>query len=78
MRQDYCVATRLGVYGDGVNVASRIRPLAEPGAVCVSGEVYRSVRNQPGIELTSLGEVELKNVLEPVAVYAARGRRGSA
>ena len=61
------------LYGDGVNVASRIRPLAEPGGVCVSGEVHRSIRNQPGIDLTSLGERELKNVPEPVAVYSVAG-----
>jgi class 3 adenylate cyclase len=43
------------VYGDGVNVASRIRPLAEPGGICVSGEVQKSIRNQPEIEAMSLG-----------------------
>jgi class 3 adenylate cyclase len=38
------------VYGDGVNVASRIRPLAEPGGVCISDEVQHSIRNQPDID----------------------------
>ncbi len=50
------------LYGDGVNVASRIRPLAEPGSVYASGEVYRAIRNQPGIEARWLGEKELKGV----------------
>ena len=65
------------VYGEGVNVASRIRPLAEPGGICVSGEVYRSVRNQSGIEARALGEQELKNVPEPVSVYAVAGTAGA-
>ena len=43
------------VFGDGVNVAARIRPLAEPGGVCVSQAVYDLVSNQPHLELRSLG-----------------------
>jgi TolB-like protein len=64
------------VYGDGVNVASRIRPLAKPGGLCVSGEVCRAVRNQPGIEAMPLGEQEFKNVPESVAVYELAGDPG--
>ncbi len=61
------------VYGDGVNVASRIRPLAEPGGVAVSEPVFDAVKNQAGIELTSLGTHELKSVARPLAVYAVKG-----
>ena len=61
------------VSGDGVNIASRICALSEGGGLCVSGEVYRSIRNQPEIEATPLGEQKLKNVPEPVAVYAVTG-----
>jgi adenylate cyclase len=58
------------VYGDGVNVASRLEPLAEPGGICISGQVYRNVRNRPGIEAVFLGEKILKNVDLPMKVYA--------
>ncbi len=58
------------IYGDGVNVASRIRPLAEARGVCVSGSVYDSIKNHPGIECTSLGQQDLKNVDRPVSVFA--------
>ncbi len=50
------------VSGDGVNIASRICALSEGGGVCVSGEVYQSVRNQPDMEAVSLGEHQLNNV----------------
>jgi TolB-like protein/class 3 adenylate cyclase/Flp pilus assembly protein TadD len=65
------------VYGDGVNVASRIRPLAEPGGICVSDEVRNSIRNQPGLHATPLGVHELKNVGRPVSVFALRGEPGA-
>jgi adenylate cyclase len=61
------------VYGDGVNIASRIRPLAEPGGICVSAEVQQAVRNQPNVECEPLGERELKNVGRPVSVFSVRG-----
>ena len=64
------------VSGDGVNIASRICALSQDGGLCVSGEVYQSVRNQPDMEAVSLGERELKNVGRPVAVYAL-GRPGT-
>jgi len=61
------------VYGDGVNVASRLEPLAEPGGVCISGRVYDDIRNQPDIETLFIGEKNLKNVDRPIKVYALKG-----
>ena len=58
------------VYGDGVNVASRIEPLAEPGGICVTEEVYRNIKNQKGMRVTPLGEKELKNVEESLKIYS--------
>jgi adenylate cyclase len=58
------------VYGDGVNVASRLEPLAEPGGICISGQVYRNIRNKPGIAAIFMGEKTLKNVDLPMKVYA--------
>ncbi|MCK5148981.1 hypothetical protein KAR48_19655 [bacterium] len=57
------------VFGDGVNVASRIEALAEAGGICISEEVYRSVRNQPDIHTDFAGERHLKNVDHPVKTY---------
>jgi len=61
------------VYGDGVNLASRLRPFAEPGGICVSDEVEHALRNQPNVEVAGLGAPALKNVDRPVELYAVRG-----
>ncbi len=61
--------SRGDVYGDAVNIASRIQPLAEPGGIVVTRQVYEQIRNRPGIKMQSLGSRELKNVKEPLEVY---------
>lgn len=57
------------IVGDAVNVASRIEPLAEPGGVCVSQQVYDHVRNKTDLSFRRIGEMVLKNVDLPVATY---------
>lgn len=61
------------VYGDGVNVAARVRPLAEPGGICISQPVRDSIRNQTHLAASSLGARELKGVSEPLEVFAIEG-----
>jgi len=57
------------VYGDGVNVAARLESMASPGGINVSGTVFNSVRAKIAGPFTFLGEHELKNIAEPVAVH---------
>ena len=64
-----------GVYGDGVNVASRIESMAVPGAVLLSERVHTELVNHPGIVTVRLGEFNLKNVAAPVGVYAVQDDR---
>ncbi len=57
------------ILGDTVNIASRIEPLAEPGGICVSEQVYHDVRNKLENPIVSLGEVRLKNVEYPIELF---------
>lgn len=57
------------IYGDGVNVASRIEPLAAPGEICISQDVYNHLRNQSNLKAESMGALNLKNVQFEVQVY---------
>ncbi|HYV93793.1 MAG TPA: adenylate/guanylate cyclase domain-containing protein [Chitinophagales bacterium] len=59
-----------GIYGDSVNVASRIESLATPGGVFISEKLFDEVKNNEGISTKSLGYFELKNVKHPMQVYA--------
>jgi TolB-like protein/Tfp pilus assembly protein PilF len=57
------------VHGDGVNIAARLEPCAEPGGICVSEDVARQLRNQAEIILESIGTPQLKNIALPVSAY---------
>jgi adenylate cyclase len=57
------------VFGDAVNIASRIEPMAEPGGVCISEQVFSQVRNKFEFPITSLGPQRLKNVDLPTEVF---------
>ncbi len=58
------------IYGDGVNLASRIESLAVPGGIFVSEKVYDEIKNQSGISTREMGYFELKNVKQPIRVFA--------
>ncbi len=63
-----------GIYGDCVNLASRIESLSVPGAVLFSGKVYDEIKNQRDIQSASLGKFHLKNVKLPFEVLAAANK----
>jgi len=59
------------VFGDGVNIASRLQGLAEPDTVCISDMVYRDVVKKLDLgAVVSMGKPKLKNITERFAVYA--------
>jgi len=59
-----------GVYGDGVNVASRIEALSAPGGILISGKVFDEIKNHPSLSSAIIGKIQLKNIKCPVQVFA--------
>jgi TolB-like protein/class 3 adenylate cyclase/Tfp pilus assembly protein PilF len=59
-----------GIFGDSVNIASRIESIAVPGSVFISEKVFDEVKNQEGIQVLEMGYFEFKNVKIPIRVYA--------
>src|ERR1700682_4989417 len=57
------------VYGDGVNIASRLEGLADPGQVYISGGIYEQIKHKLGWGYESLGDRKVKNITDPVRVY---------
>ena len=57
------------LFGDAVNVAARLEGLAEPGGICVSGDVYNQVKNKVSLSFEDIGPQQVKNVAEPVPGY---------
>lgn len=55
--------------GDGVNIAARLEGVARPGAICLSEDAYRQVRARLDLAVTDLGQIQLKNIAEPMRVY---------
>jgi adenylate cyclase len=57
------------IYGDGVNIAARLEPLAEPGGICVSSIVHESVGNRIDVRFQDGGETSVKNIDRPIRVW---------
>ncbi|MHC2625744.1 formylglycine-generating enzyme required for sulfatase activity/class 3 adenylate cyclase [Bradyrhizobium huanghuaihaiense] len=94
-RLEYRIGVNLGdvivepddIYGDGVNIATRIEGIAEPGQVYISGAIYEQIKHKVVCGYESLGDRKVKNITDPVRVYRVlpdadavgrtRGRRES-
>ncbi|QIE57728.1 adenylate/guanylate cyclase domain-containing protein [Pikeienuella piscinae] len=57
------------IYGDGVNIAARLEPLAAPGGICVSGKVREEVEGKLDCVFADQGEQTLKNISRPIRVW---------
>jgi TolB-like protein/cytochrome c-type biogenesis protein CcmH/NrfG len=56
--------------GDGVNIAARLQSIARPGAICLSEDAYRQVKQRLDLKVNDLGPTSLKNIAEPIRVYS--------
>jgi class 3 adenylate cyclase/pimeloyl-ACP methyl ester carboxylesterase len=61
------------IYGDGVNIASRLESLAEPGGIRISRQAYDQVEGKLSLTFQGLGPQSLKNITKPVEVYSIGG-----
>jgi len=57
------------IYGDGVNIAARLEPLAEPGGICISSIVNESIGNRVDVQFQDSGDVQVKNIDRPIRVW---------
>jgi formylglycine-generating enzyme required for sulfatase activity/class 3 adenylate cyclase len=57
------------VYGDGVNIATRLESIAAPGEVFISGGIYEQIKHKLVCGYESLGDRKVKNITDPVRVY---------
>jgi adenylate cyclase len=57
------------IYGDGVNVASRLEALATPGGICLSGAAYDAIEGKLDLPFEAMGPQKVKNIDKPVRVY---------
>src|SRR6202140_1437091 len=76
-RMEFRIGVNLGdvmvegdqIYGDGINVASRLESLADPGGICTPGTVHEQVRDKLALGYKDSGEQAVKNIARPVHVW---------
>jgi len=64
------IVERDDIYGDGVNIAARLESFAGPNAICLSSQVHDQVKRKVDVPFEDLGDQTLKNIAEPVRVFA--------
>jgi TolB-like protein len=64
------VITDNDVFGDGVNIASRLESICEPGGICFTQRVYEDIQNKIDLRVVLSGEKSLKNIAQPVITYS--------
>ena len=78
-RIDFWIGIHLGdvveesdgdLMGDGVNIAARLEGIAQPGAICLSEDAFRQVRARLDLAVSDIGEVQLKNIAQPIRAYS--------
>ncbi|MGH7481704.1 MAG: adenylate/guanylate cyclase domain-containing protein [Longimicrobiales bacterium] len=75
---DVATSTDGDVYGDGINVASRLEQKANPGQAIISEDVWRQLRSRKDFRFTPLGEHGLKGVDEPLELFVVEFEREAA
>lgn len=71
------VVTGDDIFGDGVNVAARLQPLAWPGGICISDFVHRQLDGKLARTFVADGEHQLKNIVRPLRIWQWRAGDGA-
>ncbi len=71
------IRSRGDIVGDGVNIASRIEPLAQAGGICISRQVYDQIQNKLEYGIAPLGTRQLKHIETPVEVFEIALAKGA-
>ena len=61
--------------GDSVNVAARLEGLADPGGICLSGEVHDQIQGKLSLGFRAMGSRRLKSIGRPIRAYNIEGSR---
>ncbi|MHB8567829.1 MAG: tetratricopeptide repeat protein [Nitrososphaerales archaeon] len=64
------IESNADIFGDAVNIASRIEPLAKPEGICLTRQVYDQIQNKFEARISRMGKIDLKNVKGPLEVYS--------
>jgi adenylate cyclase len=64
------------IYGDGINIASRLERLGDAGGICVSDIVHQQIRGKLDLSWEDLGDQRVKNIAQPVRAYRVRLKGG--
>mgnify|MGYP001169610562 FL=1 len=57
------------IFGNSVNIASRLESIADAGDVCITSEIFQNIKNLKSLDISHLGEQHLKNISQKVDVY---------
>lgn len=58
--------------GDGINIAARLEPLAEPGGITISARVREDLAGKLTVTAEDMGEQALKNIAAPLRAFRIR------
>ena len=57
------------IYGNSVNIASRLESIADAGDICITSDIFQNIKNLKSFDISHLGEQHLKNISQKVDVY---------
>ena len=63
------VVDESNIYGDGVNIAARVEPQAEPGGICITQQIFHQIEGKLDCRVTPIGRRELKNIRNAPELY---------